>query len=377
MMKSFNSKFSNKIFTFLLLFTLSIIIFGCTNNSNEMNDDIIDDTNELSEISFQDMFNNAMTQFQNDDSYNLVIEMNRKRANESQSSYRRDDYTFFNQEGIFAFYEDGENFFERIEGTVYSYFEDNNTYVQTLAYPVMDDWEYDSFLPIFSVNNPTLIETESAYEYLFSVNAETFLNAHPSYLAHLLTISNATLKAEDAYDLSGINFNITVYFNKPSQSLFSISFDTVEYLNEVLDTHVNGYEDYIEADVHFLYNTNLHAHDLSLIDTYSIDDYPNYAWADVNRTFIELNTPKSIHFQYTADSDLLSLNVTSQGNYHIEINHEYRHSFMMYDDNYNFMGFYYMESGYYDIDLEIGCYYLVFNAAGSTGQYEISITLNS
>ncbi|MCF7930781.1 MAG: hypothetical protein K9L02_04685 [Acholeplasmataceae bacterium] len=373
MIKSFISRFNSKLYSVFLIFALSIFIVGCTETPEE----IIDDPNEPDVISFQSMYNDAMTQLKSDESYNLVVEINRKRANETQITYRKDDYTFFNREDIFAFFEYGENFFKRIDDTVYSYYENDGQYIQSLAYPAMNDWAYESFLPNLLASEPTLEETDSGYEYSFAINAGTFINANPAYLAYLLTISNATLKDESNYDLSDINFNITTYFTKPSKTLFNISFDTVDYLNEVLDTNVNGYENYVLADVHFLYNTNTYSHDLSLIDTYTIDDYPNYAWAEVNRTYIELNTPKSIDFQYSVDADVLSFNVQSDGNYHIEFNHEYRHSLVVYDSVYNFIGFYYMDSGYYDIDLVVGSYYLLFNSAGAIGQYEVSITVNN
>jgi len=377
-MSLFRSRINNKFLSFVLLIFLSFFIVGCTDNLDGYIDgDIIDDTNEPEDNSFQNMFETALNKLQTDDNYNLVIEINRKRANSNQLEYRRDDYTFFNQNDIFAYFEDGGTFFKRIENRVYAYYESNEGFVQTLAYPAYNDWNYAGFLPDFSLEQPTMVEKGDFYEFSFSVNSANFLEDYPAFLSYLLTISNATLKEEGSYDLTDIDFNITLSINKSSRELFNISFDTVDYLNEILNTQINEYREYTEADVHFLYNTTSYTHDLNSISTYTVDDYPNYAWADVDRNFIELNTPKDVNFQYSSDADLLSFNVMSDRNYHIEISDEAFHSVLIYDSDYTFIGFYNMNLGSLDIDLSIGNYYLVFNSSGAIGNYAITITTNN
>jgi len=357
-----NSRTCKKFFFILLLIIYSLFIVGCT------------DSSDSDEITFQNLFDDALDELKNQSSYNIVVQMSRdRREYGSNYSFLESEYTFFNNSSIFAYDEKLENFYEHIDDTNYMYYQGDTEYFQTLAYTTMDDWTSIGFLPVLQVDQYTLDDSnDQVYQFNFSVNAGVFLEDNPCYLFFLLTLDYSTLKDEVDYDLSDINFDVTACFDQSTRAILSISFDTVAYLNEVLIPN-EGFNPYLNALVLFKYEYNPTTYDTNVLDTYGLDDYPNYASIEADRTFIELNIPKSINFEYDRDSDVLSFNVTQSGTYHIEINSEYSLGLHLHDVDHQFIGYYNLEPGY-ELVLDAGIYDLTFFNRARIGIFEILIT---
>jgi len=357
-----------RIMSMSLVVVICFFLVACSSNPDSTED------NPLSDVAiFQNALVAAYAQIQSEDDYNLVIQIDRERQYGNQDYFRTDNYSFFNQGDIFAYGEDLQAFFQNIDGKIYAYYQGDSGFIQTLAYRDMKDWTNHSFLPTFQIDEITKIDNDNFSNFQFKVNANTFLEDNPCYAMYfLMTVYNTTLKENGTYDLSNTDFDVSIGIDKSSGALFNISFDTVDYLNERIDTDLDFDKDFVVADVDFLYNTNSYTHDLSLIDTYQVDDYPDYPLATEQNTFMVLNTPQSINSQFGVDADSLSFNATQFGTYHLEINQEYRCSLYLSDINGKFLGIYSMNPGY-DVVLTQATYELRF-IASMRGIYEVTIT---